>query len=519
VRKKDNIMGKDVGPERFIPKARGYTFEIIIFFIEMGKRYLILSELMVTYVLYKLLSLNNLLLYFPLLLVPPLLFFSIFIVYLWVSSRINNVLNLSNKLANNMSWIRDGKTIGIDFSKTKAGLNLAKQYDKYKIPIETFIESYLNEEIDILNNKTLEIFFNRYDLFTFIFTIGHLKWFLFTFLSQVTGHSIKADHREVGDVYNRGNDFYNWFLGKSMVYTSAIFHDQKYKSETLEKGQANKLESVCKTVQMKPGMQHLDIGCGWGTLVVYAAKNFGTYSTGCTLAKEQVAYAKTTVNGDNKWFLGKSDDVSDKVSWIIDDYRNISKHDGNKKYDVITCVEMAEHVGIKNFQPFLSQVKNMLKDDGLFYIQMAGVRRTWSYEDIIWILFMGKYIFPGADASTPINWVIQELERAGFEIHRLESLGCHYARTIQLWHENWINNKDNVINKYGKRWFRLWDIFLAWSCIIANQGTSNVYMITCNKNSFCDISSIQTKYNKTQNIPKLNRSKKFIGPDLISYQQ
>ena len=108
--------------------------------------------------------------------------------------------------------------------------------------------------------------------------------------------------------------------------------------------------------------------------------------------------------------------VEGNTSWIIDDYRNIPQHNGGQKYDKITCVEMAEHVGIKNFQPFLLHVHSMLKDDGMFYIQMCGVRRTWCFEDIVWILFMGKYIFPGADASTAINFVVNQLERSGMSI-------------------------------------------------------------------------------------------------------
>jgi sphingolipid C9-methyltransferase len=84
-----------------------------------------------------------------------------------------------------------------------------------------------------------------------------------------------------------------------------------------------------------------------------------------------------------------------------------------KRYDKITCVEMAEHVGIKNFQSFLLQVKSMLEDDGVFYLQIAGLRRAWQYEDLVWELFMGKYVFPAADASCPLGFVVSQAERAG----------------------------------------------------------------------------------------------------------
>ena len=160
------------------------------------------------------------------------------------------------------------------------------------------------------------VFLNRYDLFTFVFTWGHVQWFLFTFLGQLTGHTLQRDAREVGDVYNRGNDFYGFFLGKSMVYTSGIFHKSGYSEETLERAQQRKIDTILDSVHLKKGEQLLDIGCGWGTLVIEAAKR-GAISTGCTLAKEQVAFAKEAA---------KKHGVDKTTNWIIDDYRNIPKH-------------------------------------------------------------------------------------------------------------------------------------------------------------------------------------------------
>ena len=111
--------------------------------------------------------------------------------------------------------------------------------------------------------------------------------------------------------------------------------------------------------------------------------------------------------------------VADRVKVLVDDYRNLPV----EKYDKITCLEMAEHVGIKNFQKFLLQVRGMLKDDGIFYLQIAGLRRPWQFEDLVWGLFMGKYIFPGADASCPLGFVVDQAERAEFEVHRVENCG------------------------------------------------------------------------------------------------
>ena len=143
---------------------------------------------------------------------------------------------------------------------------------------------------------------------------------------------------------------------------------------------------------------------------------------------------------------------------------------------------MAEHVGVKNFQTFMQQIYDLLDDDGLFYLQIAGLRRGFILEDLNWGLFMGKYIFPGADASTPVSWVIEQLEKVNFEVSKMENIGIHYSHTIHNWYKNWLANKEFVLSKYGTWWFRLFEIFLAWSTIIAAQGSSTCWMITAHKN-------------------------------------
>jgi len=170
--------------------------------------------------------------------------------------------------------------------------------------------------------------------------------------------------------------------------------------------------------------------------------------------------------------------VADRVKVLVDDYRNLPA----KKYDKITCLEMAEHVGIKNFQKFLLQVRSMLKDDGIFYLQIAGLRRSWQFEDLVWGLFMAKYIFPGADASLPPAAMLKPAEEVGWETFSVENVSQHYGWTIRRWHDNWLSNKADVIAAYGERWFRLWHIFLAWSTKIADQGNASCYQVVFNKN-------------------------------------
>jgi cyclopropane fatty-acyl-phospholipid synthase-like methyltransferase len=259
-----------------------------------------------------------------------------------------------------------------------------------------------------------------------------------------------------------------------MIYTSCYFEDQ---NETLEAAQDNKMNLIARKMQMKAGESLLDIGCGWGTLVAHMAKYYGVDATGVTIAQAGADWGTKQI-GD----YGVSPEQA--RIWRMD-YRDIPK---DKKYDKITCLEMAEHVGIKYFRKFMDQIYDMLKDDGLFYLQIAGLRERDSLfqkknqEDLVWGLFMSEYIFSGADASMPLNWDLHRIEKAGFEVHSVENIGIHYGKTIHYWYDNWISNKEKVLEKYGEKIFRIYSVFLAWSVFTARQGGSTAYQIVCRKN-------------------------------------
>jgi len=127
-----------------------------------------------------------------------------------------------------------------------------------------------------------------------------------------------------------------------------------------------------------------------------------------------------------------------------------------------------------------------------FFLQIASLRRSWKFEDLVWGLFMNKYIFPGADASTPIFWIISQLEACGFEVHSVENIGIHYSYTIHHWYKNWKKNEKYIKEHYGERWFRIWYFFLAWSTLIARDGRSSCYQVVCHKNL--------SEFNRTQFI-------------------
>ena len=257
-----------------------------------------------------------------------------------------------------------------------------------------------------------------------------------------------------------------------MIYTSGIISDI-HREESLEQLQDNKLAVVCQKIDVRPKDTLLDIGCGWGTLAKYASTNYSANTTGVTLGRNQTAWGNAG--------LRKAGIPESQSRILCMDYRDIPVPEGG--YNKITCLEMAEHVGVRHFSTFLRQVNDMLADDrGVFFLQIAGIRKSWQYEDLIWGLFMNKYIFPGADASTPLGWFVDQLEGAGFEIKGIDTIGVHYSATLWRWYRNWMGNRSKVEAKYGGRWFRIWEYFLAYSTIISRQGSATCYQITLVKN-------------------------------------
>jgi cyclopropane fatty-acyl-phospholipid synthase-like methyltransferase len=350
---------------------------------------------------------------------------------------------------------------------------LAARHAAGKIPMTTLLEAYLDGNIDI---SDMDAFLDaRSDLVTYTLTKHNWEFFFTRFIPEVAIHSKSQDKRIVCEHYDRGDDFFEAFLGERMVYTSAFFRDDH---DTLEQAQDNKLDLVCRKLMVRPGDEMLDIGCGWGTLAMHAARSFGAKTTGITISKNQTVFGNARIAKAG---------LAEKARIECLDYRDIPK----RQYDRISSLEMVEHVGVKNLSKFCRLVYDLLKDDGLFLLQWTGLRRGGALgvpviglrpEDLIWGLFMAKYIFPGADASLPMSDVARELEKTGFEIHSVENVSIHYALTIKRWHDNWQKHNLAIVQSYGERWYRLWHLFLAWSWRIATQGTGQCFQVVAHKN-------------------------------------
>ncbi|KAK8114845.1 hypothetical protein PG999_006914 [Apiospora kogelbergensis] len=392
--------------------------------------------------------------FFILVLAVPLL-----IAYWTVSSRFSPRINDNVKLP--------GRPVEhyITFKKDEDRL---RYRGHNKIPMKTFYEMYFDGDVDF-NGDCLEAMEYRHDWCNFAFTWALFHFIFFEFAPDVLFHSRQQDEEQIRPNYDRGNDHYSYFLGPRMVYTSGVFSDLT-REETLEEMQDNKMAIVCEKLALKEGESMLDIGCGWGTLARFASVNYGAHVTGVTLARNQAAWGNDG--------LRRAGIPESQSQLLCMDYRDIPE----RKFNKISQIEMGEHVGIRRLTTFFRQCYDMLEDDGAMYVQLSGLRKAWQYEDFIWGLFLNKYIFPGADASTPLANYVGCLESAGWEIKSVDTVGVHYSGTLWRWYRNWLGNKEVVNAKYGQRWYRIWELFLAWSVIASRQGSATCFQIVVVKN-------------------------------------
>lgn len=353
---------------------------------------------------------------------------------------------------------------------------LSREWSNKKVPMSELYHAYIDGRVDIPADKWEPFFQSRHETVAFQLTPDHFKWAATNFFPEVLIHSKDQDSRVVGEHYNRGNDFFGWFLGEAMVYTAAWYKDP---SVSLEDAQYAKIDRACRKLQLQKGESLLDIGCGWGTFVARAARDFGANAYGVTLAQEQVDFGTDRI---------KKYGVADRAKVEVCDYRNIKG-----QFDKIVSLEMVEHVGTKNLSQYFTKVHELLKDDGLFVLQWTGIRNLYAPrnpftalslrpEDLIWSLFMARYIFPGADASLPLSAMLRAAEEGGFEIADVERMSGHYVRTLRQWRDLWVSNREDIVKAYGERWFRLWYFFLHWSALMGDQGTGFTYQVVLHKN-------------------------------------
>lgn len=243
----------------------------------------------------------------------------------------------------------------------------------------------------------------------------------------------KSKAYEIGEKhYDIGNDLYRNMLGKSLNYSCGYWKEAR----DLDQAQTDKMDLICKKLELKPGLTLLDIGCGWGGLAKFAAQNYQAKVVGITVSAEQAKLARELAEGLD-------------IEIRLEDYRDIKE-----KFDRVVSVGMFEHVGVKNYREFFQVAAGSLKDDGLFLLHTIGGNISATRTDP-WI---DKYIFP--------NYVLpsaKQISRAYEGIFRLEdwhNFGSDYDKTLMAWHENFNRNWDKIKANYGERFKRMWDYYL-----------------------------------------------------------
>ena len=269
--------------------------------------------------------------------------------------------------------------------------------------------------------------------------------------------SLKSEKENIEHHYDLGNDFFRLWLDDSLTYSCGYFRSD---SDTLERAQKQKIDHSLRKLLLKPSQTLLDIGCGWGGLVMRAAEHYGTKTTGITLSKEQYSAANASI---------ESRGLRDNASVRLMDYRTLAAE--GKQFDKIVSIGMIEHVGKENLAKFVQAVETMLKPGGLALLHMI----TGTKEGPVnrWV---EKYIFPGGYIPTFAE-IIGHLASRDFSVWDVQNLAPHYRLTLDRWSERFENAVPTVLERFDEQFVRMWRLYLRASSASFREGVIQVHQI------------------------------------------
>lgn len=312
-----------------------------------------------------------------------------------------------------------------------------------------------------------------------------LRGFLFSAMARFSPRRVETwfqsrarAARNIRFHYDLSDEFYGQFLDSRMVYSCACFRDR---SQSLEDAQREKLDHICRKLLLQPGERLLDIGCGWGGLLRYAAERYQVHATGCTLSANQTDYAAAAARHSG---------LADRVVVRNVDYREI-----RGRFDKIASVGMFEHVGRRRLEHYFRKIYGLLKDKGLFLNH--GIVRPQFVKDDPQTLFLLRKVFPGGELSR-LPDVIRLAERAGFEVLDVEALRPHYALTCREWVRRLRQNGTACVRLVGNETYRTWLLYLAGSALSFEEGFTDVHQLLLAKRS--------------GRIRRLTRAHMYAGP-------
>ena len=337
-------------------------------------------------------------------------------------------------------------------------ITLNEDLDKKELLTSTSLalgEAYMKEELEVDRDlyEVLNLFLGQMGKFKM--DKSALKKLI------LTSKAKKNQEKEVRSHYDIGNEFYRLWLDETMSYSCGYF---KNAEDTLYDAQVNKVDHILEKLQLQEGMTLLDIGCGWGFLLMRAAKKYGIKGTGITLSKEQ--YQKFSEDIEREG-------LKDQLQVELMDYRDL-KHSG-VQFDRVVSVGMLEHVGRGNYELFMENAEAVLKPEGLFLLHYISAQKE--HEGDPWIK---KYIFPGGTIPS-LREIIDILPEYEFHVLDIESLRRHYNRTLLCWRENFLKHRAEIARMQGEEFTRMWELYLASCAATFNNGIIDLHQILVSK--------------------------------------
>jgi cyclopropane-fatty-acyl-phospholipid synthase len=282
-----------------------------------------------------------------------------------------------------------------------------------------------------------------------------LRFWLYGITHRNTGNNTCQN---IAHHYDRGTDFYSLYLDPTMTYSCAYFRSP---DDSLEQAQRQKYDHIARKLLLKPGEKLLDIGCGWGGMLIHAVRNYGVTAVGNTISRSQYEYARQKIKD-----LG----LENEIEVIFEDYRNLTG-----QFDKVVSIGMFEHVGKAFIPVFMQKVSHLLNRGGLALLHTIAKDVHSAMDPWIW-----KYIFPGGYLPT-LDEIVREMAGMGFSVIDVENLRQHYARTLDLWAENYERNVEKVRRMFDDVFVRMWRLYLHCASAEFKHGELRLFQVLFSK--------------------------------------
>lgn len=350
----------------------------------------------------------------------------------------------------------------------RAALRFSHESDAYGI-LRTpdalkFAEAYVHGQMDIEGDIYAAILLKE-QFYPKALRLRDKGRIVFDVLRSYKTHTRSNDRNFISHHYEHPNDFYRLFLGDSMTYSCAYFDDG---DASLDEAQEKKISHLLSKLHIQPGDRLLDIGCGWGSLVIKAAREYDVKALGITLSRTQHDYANKRLDE-----LGLQGNCRVKLL----DYRDVEP---GLQFDKIVSVGMYEHVGGHNLSAYFKKVNELLRPDGLFVNHGITCQAKSDWRKASEALFIDKYIFPGGELHS-CNKVVAGMEAAGFEVFDVESLRKHYVKTLRCWVDNLQQNAAAARKLVPESVYRAWVLYMAGCALTFEEGYLNIHQICGSK--------------------------------------